>query len=112
MSGVVRTGLPDTARSGLVQAGVVVARVVLPGGVEGFVGEVSVDPGELLTVAEVARLVGMTPSGWRSMVSLGYAPKPDDPGTGPVNRRMPRWRLETVREFQLSRRRRGQGGGG
>jgi hypothetical protein len=68
---------------------------------------VEVVPGELLTGAEVARLLEVKPASWRSLVSLGYAPAADEPGTGPANRRKPLWRLETVRGYMLSRPGRG-----
>lgn len=69
--------------------------------------EVNVDPDELLTGKEVAQLLEIDPATWRTYVRRGYAPKADDPGVGPVNRRTPRWRLETVREYRLNRK--GQG---
>ena len=106
MTPVVRTGPPDTARSGST-AGVVVARVSVPFDGRVFVGEVTVDPDELLTGPECARLLEIDPATWRSYVRKGYIPPADDPGVGPVNRRTPKWRLATVREFKQSRR--GQG---
>jgi hypothetical protein len=72
-----------------------------------MVVEVHVDPDELLTGPEVARLLEIQPGTWRNYVRRGYAPKPDDPGVGPVNRRCPRWRLETVREYRLRGKRPG-----
>lgn len=66
-------------------------------------GEVSVDPDELLTGPEVCRLLEISGSTWRTYVKRGYAPPADDPGVGPPNRRTPRWRLETVREYLLAR---------
>lgn len=100
MTGVVRTGLPDTTRSGSTG---LVARVALSFGGERLSGEVSVDPDELLTGVEVARLLEISPTTWRGYVRRGYAPPADDPGAGPVNRRTPRWKLATVREYRLNR---------
>jgi len=79
---------------------VLVMRVSIPhegGPVE---GDVVADPNELLTAADVARLLGLQPSTWRAYVCRGQAPPADDPGVGPVNRRTPRWRLSTVREYR------------
>lgn len=86
--------------------GVEVGRVSVPGAGT-LAGVVSVDPERLLTGSEVARLLGIKPATWRSYVHRGYAPRPDDPGVGPVNNREPRWRLCRVREFLVQRR--GQG---
>lgn len=65
---------------------------------------VRADLSDLLTVAEVASLLGMQPGTWRALVARGQAPKADDPGVGPINRRMPRWRLSSVREYAQARR--------
>lgn len=65
-------------------------------------------PDRLLTGPEVARLLGIDPSTWRQYVRRGYAPKPDDPDADrPVNRRMPRWRVDTVARYRAERK--GQG---
>lgn len=103
---MVRTGAPDTPRCG--SDGVTVDRVVVPfrGGL--MRGDVVADPERLLTGPQVAASLGMTPGAWRKAVSKGYAPAADDPGEGPVNRRTPRWRVSTVREFKL-RGRKGAG---
>jgi hypothetical protein len=69
--------------------------------------EVHVDPDELLTGPEVARLLEIKPGTWRSLVHQGYAPAAEDPGVGPVNRRVPRWTLGQVRDFRENRK--GQG---
>jgi hypothetical protein len=53
----------------------------------------------LLTGAECAALAGVAAATWRSLVRGGYAPKADDPGVGPVNRRTPRWRRSSVERF-------------
>jgi predicted DNA-binding transcriptional regulator AlpA len=68
-------------------------------------GEVVADPDRLLSGPEVARLLGVQASSWRARVAEGRAPAPDDPGPldVPANRRRPRWRLSTVREFKQSR---------
>ncbi len=59
----------------------------------------------LLTGKEVAARLGITPAGWRSTVSAGYAPAADDPGdmSVPVNRRSPRWRVSSVDKFVQER---------
>lgn len=99
----VRTGLPDAARSGS-RAGFPVVRLRVEGEGLGFVGEIRVDPDELLTGPEVARLLEISPAAWRMLVMRGAAPVADDPGgDGPVNQRRPRWRLESVRDFKQSR---------
>ncbi len=66
---------------------------------------VETHPDRLLTTKEVAMLVGVEPSSWRSMVSRGLAPRPDDAGdeSVPRNRRNPRWKVSTVGEFRASR---------
>jgi hypothetical protein len=64
-----------------------------------------VDP--WLTGPEVASVLGIKPVSWRTAVAKGYAPPADDPGVGPVNRRNPRWRLSSVRRYELSRPGRG-----
>jgi predicted DNA-binding transcriptional regulator AlpA len=100
MDEVVRTGQPDTARSGSE------VRVSVPfrGGV--LRGEVRADPSRLLTTAEVSRLLGIKPHTWRTYVLRGQAPAPDAPDLEtPVNRRLPRWRLSTVREYVQNRKR-------
>lgn len=62
------------------------------------------DPGMLLTSGEVAAVLGISASGWRSLVSQGYAPKPDVPDTArPVNRRTPQWRADTIADFRVTR---------
>jgi len=59
----------------------------------------------LLTVAEVATRVGLSPSSWRAYVATGGAPPPDDPDDDrPANRRQPRWRTSTVDVWKANRR--------
>lgn len=54
----------------------------------------------MLDVTEAAARAGMQPSSWRSAVSRGYLPPPDDPdASAPKTRRRPRWRLSTVDRF-------------
>lgn len=63
----------------------------------------------LLTVAEVAALIGWTTGAWRAEVSTGRAPAADDPDADrPANRRMPRWRRSTVIEWKRKRPGRGR----
>ena len=70
-------------------------------------GDVVADPDKLLTGRDVARLLGIAPQTWRTYVMRGQAPAPDDPDAGtPVNRRVPRWRLSTVRTYVQGRKRR------
>lgn len=59
-----------------------------------------------LTVKECAELTGMSANQWRSYVSSGYVPKPDNPGDldVPANRRSPKWRRSTVARFVAGRR--------
>lgn len=65
-------------------------------------------PDRLLTGPEVARLLGITPGAWRSLVAKGYAPAADDPDAERApQRRSPRWRLDTVAEFRRNRKGRG-----
>lgn len=99
MADGVRAGLPDTARPGLV------VRVSVPFEGEVMTGEVTADPDRLLTGPEVCALLGIEPGTWRTYVCRGQAPVADDPGVGPANRRTPRWRLSTVREYSRGRRR-------
>jgi hypothetical protein len=51
-----------------------------------------------LTVAQAAERARVTPATWRSSVTRGWAPPPDDPGdeSQAANRRNPRWRRSTV----------------
>lgn len=72
---------------------------------DGDCGVVRLSDDDLLTSAECAALVSatLTPAAWRSLVSKGYAPKADDPGVGPVNRRTPRWRRGAVKAYVASR---------
>lgn len=67
------------------------------------VGGTSADPNRLLTGAEVAALVHCSPATWRNYVMRGYAPEADEPGTGPVNRRLPQWRLSTIEQWLRTR---------
>ncbi|GAB1646753.1 helix-turn-helix transcriptional regulator [Krasilnikovia sp. MM14-A1259] len=61
-----------------------------------------------LDPTEAAALAGVAPSTWRSYVSRGYAPAPDDPDSGSApQRRRPRWRTSAVEAFRIDRR--GQG---
>lgn len=58
----------------------------------------------LLTVSEVAALIGWRPDSWRSEVNRGKAPPADDPDEGrPASRRMPRWRRSTVEAWRKTR---------
>jgi predicted DNA-binding transcriptional regulator AlpA len=67
------------------------------------------DEDPLLTVAEVATRVGLSPSSWRAYVATGGAPAPDDPDDDrPANRRQPRWRASTVDAWTKDRRPRGR----
>lgn len=95
-------GRPDSALSR--SSGAVVVRV-LPW--EGFgMGRVVADPGRLLSGPEVAELLGIRPSTWRSYVVKGLAPAPADPDEGrPAARRCPRWSLAQVREYRQDPRR-------
>lgn len=61
---------------------------------------------EQLTTAEVAKLVGVTPASWRSMVSRGSAPEPD----GHLGS-TPWWTRKTITRWQATRPGRGAGGG-
>lgn len=57
------------------------------------------DDGEWLDVEACAARRGVQPSTWRSYVSRGQAPPPDDPDDKdgrPRNHRRPRWRPETL----------------
>lgn len=70
-------------------------------------GEDLTDPNRLLFSAEVATLLDMSPETWRSHVTRGTAPPADDPDLDrPRNRRMPRWKLSTIAQWQAARRRR------
>lgn len=113
------TGRPDSARSASRGAGMMRLRVGVSGGITmepetepddagPREGDIWADPNRLLYTDEVCRLIdGMTPNTWRSYVSRGYAPAPDDPDLGrPVNRRTPRWKLSTVADWQHTRVRR------
>jgi hypothetical protein len=101
MGEVVRTGQPDTARSGSE-----VARVSVPFKGDVLRGEVRADPNRLLSGTEVSRLLGIKSDTWRAYVSRGQAPAPDAPDLEtPVNNRIPRWRLSTVREYVQNRKR-------
>ncbi|ASU81492.1 hypothetical protein CDO52_00670 [Nocardiopsis gilva YIM 90087] len=57
-----------------------------------------------LTTKEAAAAAGMTPGGWRSMVSRGSGPLPD----GRYDERTPWWYESTVQRFKASRRSRGR----
>lgn len=60
----------------------------------------------MLTVAEVATLTGVGASDFRARVRRGTAPRPDDPDEGRApERRMPRWRLSTIRRWDETRQR-------
>jgi predicted DNA-binding transcriptional regulator AlpA len=51
----------------------------------------------LLTVREVAGVLGVTAGAVRSLRSQGYLPEPDEPDEETVpNRRTPRWRTSTI----------------
>lgn len=59
-------------------------------------------------VAEAASHCGMTEGDWRTRVSRGTAPAPDDPDDDsrrPKYRRSPRWKAETVRAWHAGRNR-------
>ncbi len=60
---------------------------------------------DLLTGPQIAALLGIGDATWRSYVSRGQAPAPDDPDDGrPPNRRSPRWRRSTVEQWKAGRR--------
>ena len=62
---------------------------------------------DMLTVSEIAELSGISPNDWRTRVSRGSAPAPDDPDAGRnVRRRQPRWKYSTWLEWENSRQRR------
>jgi hypothetical protein len=65
------------------------------------------DQGEWLDVKAAAARAGVKPVTWRSYVSRGYAPEPDDKDEGEpvIYRRRPRWRASTLDGW----RRAGQG---
>lgn len=70
-------------------------------------------PDRLLTGPQVAKLLGIDPSSWRTAQWRKVAPPPDDPGHGgdegmPANRRTPRWKVSTIAEYRKERRRRGR----
>ncbi|KPM55695.1 hypothetical protein ACG83_10450 [Frankia sp. R43] len=62
----------------------------------------------LLTVAEVAALLEISPATWRSYVSRAAqtgVPAPDDPDLDrPSSRRSPRWRRSTIETWAATRR--------
>jgi hypothetical protein len=63
------------------------------------------DDDPLLTTAETAARLGIAPATWRWHVTQGSGPPPDDPDDGhPAERRMPRWRLSTVKAWEATRR--------
>lgn len=68
-------------------------------------GVIRYDADRLLTASECARLLGVKPVSFRSMVSSGHIPKPDDPGDVQVSRyrRTPRWRAGTIAQYVASR---------
>lgn len=81
-----------------------VMRVTLPTKATGSTREFTADPNRLLTVREVCILLQIEPVTWRAYVSRGQAPAPDDPDSDAhPNRRRPRWRLSTVREYKQGR---------
>lgn len=94
-------GMPDEGGPGFVAA-----RATFRFSGPTFAGEVVADPERLLTGREVSRLLGIQPDTWRSYVNRGKAPPPDfaDLDT-PVNNRLPRWRLDTVREYFQGKKR-------
>ena len=58
----------------------------------------------LLTGREVAQRLGIRPGTWRSLVSLGDAPRADDRDEGrPVGMRLPRWRWSKVAAWHKAR---------
>jgi hypothetical protein len=58
----------------------------------------------LLTGPKAAARAGVAAATWRSYVSRGYAPQPDDPDNDqPPNRRNPRWLTSTVDHFTANR---------
>lgn len=60
----------------------------------------------LLTVAEIARGLGIQPSTWRGYVTRGEAPPADEPDADrPPARRMPRWRQSSVAAWKVGRKR-------
>ena len=58
----------------------------------------------LLTTREIADRLGIQPTTWRSMVSLGHAPPADVPELErPPGSRLPRWRWSTVEAWRKTR---------
>lgn len=93
------SGAPDTPRSG-----VEVARVSARSGRVIVSDPLESHGDRLLTAREVGALVGLKAGTWRSYVSKGYAPQPDDRDEGrPVTMRMPRWSVRTIAEWRRSR---------
>ncbi len=68
------------------------------------------EDGERLVFAdEAARIAGIKPRTWRKYVQSQLAPPPDDPDLDrPAARRMPRWKVATVRHFTTHRVGRGR----
>lgn len=66
------------------------------------------NPDPLLTVAEVAALLEINSSTWRSYVSRATStgvPPPDDPDLDrPPSRRSPRWRRSAIETWAATRR--------
>jgi hypothetical protein len=63
---------------------------------------------EWLSGPEAAARAGIAGPTWRSYVSRGYAPQPDDPDLGrPPQRRNPRWLTSTVDSFTANRLKQG-----
>lgn len=88
-------------------ADVTVARVAIAYEGDVVEGDVVADPERFLTGPQVAAILRINPATWRSLVRSGHAPKADDPGVGPINRRTPRWRVGTIAEFKRTRPGRG-----
>lgn len=109
-AGVDRPSVPDDARPGRSAIGAVVATVAPDGRIRlGVGGPAAPGPlGEvdrLLTANEVAEAVGIKPDTWRSYVTRGFAPQPDDRDEGrPVNLQIHRWRTSTIAVWQASRK--------
>lgn len=66
------------------------------------------DTDPLLTIADIVKQFDkMAEATWRSYVSRGRAPQPDDPDDAngrPANRRTPRWRQSTIDRWKNTRR--------
>ena len=81
-------------------------RVVVDRHADELTRELAGDP--LLDSRQVAEMLGIELSTWRSLRQQRYAPKPDDLDEGtPVGLRRPKWRLSTVAKFQAARPGRG-----